>query len=33
MDVHLSLEGRTDLAAAIYAQLREAVLSGRLGRG
>ncbi len=33
MDVHLTLEGRTDLAAAIYAQLRAAVLSGRLGPG
>ncbi len=30
MDVHVSLVGRTDLAAEIYRQLRQAILDGRL---
>jgi GntR family transcriptional regulator/MocR family aminotransferase len=33
VDVHISLEGRGDLAAGIYRQLLEAVLDGRLRAG
>ncbi|MFI6324726.1 PLP-dependent aminotransferase family protein [Nonomuraea sp. NPDC050556] len=33
MDVHISLEGRGDLGARIYRQLRDAILDGRLRNG
>ncbi|MGW6498690.1 MocR-like pyridoxine biosynthesis transcription factor PdxR [Nonomuraea angiospora] len=33
MDVHLSLEGRGDLAAQVYRQLLDAILDGRLRSG
>ncbi len=33
MDLHIHLEGRSDLARQIYEQLRDAILSGRLRRG
>ncbi|MFD0541670.1 hypothetical protein ACFQY7_55580 [Actinomadura luteofluorescens] len=33
MDLHVSLVGRRDLAGQIYAQLRAAILDGRLRAG
>ncbi|PZG20911.1 PLP-dependent aminotransferase family protein [Nonomuraea aridisoli] len=33
MDVHISLEGRSDLAAQVYRQLLDAILDGRLRSG
>src|SRR6476619_7826037 len=33
MDLHVTLNGRGDLTSQIYAQLREAVLDGRLAGG
>ncbi len=33
MDVHLTIQGRDDLAAQVYHQLRAAVLDGRLAAG
>lgn len=33
MDIHISLEGRRDLAGQIYRQFRDAILDGRLEAG
>ncbi|MGH7489770.1 MAG: GntR family transcriptional regulator, partial [bacterium] len=33
MDLHIQLKGRDNLARQIYAQLRDAILNGRLRRG
>ncbi|MGW2223681.1 GntR family transcriptional regulator, partial [Nonomuraea sp. NPDC001684] len=33
MDVHISLQGRGDLAAQVYRQLLDAILDGRLRSG